>query len=173
MNRLIQQLQLEAKMGDDFGNVHETREANEFVAEIAVHGPPHRTRVKDDARILLATCTCSANRKIRRDKASCQNSESKVWDFTTDLPKFSVGVCPPRSGRVQGGAPGTWSRRCRRVRRVDAFHASEFGLCNGVFCNRVQTRTTAAVDFLTLELCCRRGLASFRRSAPILALLPS
>jgi hypothetical protein len=29
----------------------------------------------------------------------------KVWDFTRDLPKFSVGVCPPRSGRVQGGAP--------------------------------------------------------------------
>jgi len=51
MNRPIQQLQLEAKMGNDFGDVHETRAPNGFAAEIAVHGPPHRTRVKGDARI--------------------------------------------------------------------------------------------------------------------------
>jgi hypothetical protein len=53
MNRLIQQLQLEAKMGNDFGDVHETRAPNGYAAEIAVHGPLHRTSVKDDARISL------------------------------------------------------------------------------------------------------------------------
>lgn len=68
-------------MGNDSGNVHETRAPNGFSAEIAVHGPPHRTRVKDDARISLSTSTSSANRKIRRDNAGCQNRESQGLGF--------------------------------------------------------------------------------------------
>jgi hypothetical protein len=53
MNRPIHQLQLLAKMGNNFGNVHETRAANGFVAEIAVHSPPHGIRVMEDARMSL------------------------------------------------------------------------------------------------------------------------
>jgi hypothetical protein len=50
MNRLIHQLQLVAEVGNDFGNVHKASPANGFVADIAVHGPLHRTRVMEDAR---------------------------------------------------------------------------------------------------------------------------
>jgi hypothetical protein len=53
MDRLIHQLQLVAKMGNDFGNVHEARAANGFAAEIAIHGPPQRTRVMEEARMGL------------------------------------------------------------------------------------------------------------------------
>ena len=53
MNRPIHQLQLLAKMGNDFGNVHETRAANGFVAETAVQSPPHEIRAMEEARMSL------------------------------------------------------------------------------------------------------------------------
>jgi hypothetical protein len=52
-NRPIHQLQLLAKIGNDFGNVHETRAANEFVAANAVHGPTLTIEVMEDARTSL------------------------------------------------------------------------------------------------------------------------
>ena len=53
MNRLIHQLQLVAKMGNDFGNVHKALAANGFVAEIAVHSPTHGIRAIEDAHMSL------------------------------------------------------------------------------------------------------------------------
>jgi hypothetical protein len=51
MNRLIHQLQLTAKMGNQFGNVHKTRPANGFVIETGCHNLRSLIRVIEEAGI--------------------------------------------------------------------------------------------------------------------------
>lgn len=106
-------------MGNDSGNVHETRAPNGFSAEIAVHGSPHRTRVKDDARISLSTSTSSANRKTRRDNAGCQNGESQGLGFherPSQVFGWSLSAIWPRPGsyaqHMVSSLPTRAARRC-------------------------------------------------------------
>jgi hypothetical protein len=104
MNRLIDQFQLVAKVGNEFGNVHKTRAANGLVAGIAVHRPMHGISVIADARMPLPwALLVPIVDRVRQ--AHCQDNQSqgfvlrmpnRVRDsdlpVIVELPEISAGA---------------------------------------------------------------------------------